>query len=83
MNEELSNFLSDLIKLLQEKSDQSLEEGKKSVNETDAAFQQGLNFAYYDALDLIRSQLEAFGYDAEAFGRFVPELIAVASARKN
>ncbi len=74
MNEELSNFLKDLITLLQEKYDQSHTEKQAGGTEADFAFQQGAGFAYYDALDLIRSQLIAFGYDVESLEPIVPHL---------
>ena len=72
MNEELNNFVKDLITLLQEKYDQSHAEKQRGDTEADVAFHQGAGFAYYDALDLIRSQLLAFGYDVESIEPIAP-----------
>ncbi|MFB2875546.1 hypothetical protein [Floridanema aerugineum] len=73
MNQELQNFIQDYVTLLQEKYNQSLIKTEKSQNEADAAFYQGASFTYYDALDILKSQLEAFGYEIESFNRIVPE----------
>lgn len=76
MNEELKNFVGDLITLLQEKYNLSLEElnEDEDEDETDIAYKQGLCFAYFDALDLIRSQLLAFDYDPNEFKSIEPVL---------
>ncbi|HEX7312678.1 MAG TPA: hypothetical protein VF297_02090 [Pyrinomonadaceae bacterium] len=74
MNEDLRNFVGDLITLLQEKYNLSLEEFDEDEDETDAAYNQGLCFAYFDALALIRSQLLAFGYDPNEFKSIEPVL---------
>ena len=74
INQELDGFLKDLAVLILEKYDESLAESKRLTAEADVAFQDGLNMAYYDVLDLIRSQLLAFGYEAAAAGIVVPEL---------
>ena len=74
MNEELHGFLKDLCILLRDKYDESLAEESRPASEADVAYRQGVTFAYYDALGLIRSQLIAFGYDKEALDFAVPEL---------
>lgn len=74
INQELDGFLNDLVVLIQEKYDESLAESKRAAAESDVAFQRGLNLAFYDALDLIRSQLVAFGYEDAAAKVVVPEL---------
>ena len=74
MTQELQNFIQDYVTLLQEKYNQSLIKVEKSETEADAAFYQGASFTYYDALDLLKSQLEVFGYDIESFETIVPEL---------
>jgi hypothetical protein len=74
MNQELKNFTEDLIKIIQEKYNESLSESKKLQSEADAAYQLGLNFAYYDMLDLIDSQLTAFGFRDEVMHTIAPEL---------
>ena len=73
MNEELHGFLKDIFTLLQEKYDESLAAESVPAPEADVAFRQGATFAYYDVLDLIRSQIKAFGYEDEASGFVVPE----------
>jgi hypothetical protein len=69
MNEELHRFLKDLFILIQEKYDESLVEEAKPRAEAETAYHQGVTFAYYDVLDLIKSQLIAFGYEEEASAR--------------
>lgn len=73
MNEDLHGFLKDLFILIQEKYNGSLAEAGEPASEADVAYKQGANFAYYDVLDLIRSQLTAFGYEEAASGFPVPE----------
>jgi hypothetical protein len=73
-NEELKNFIEDLALIIEEKYNQSLEAIRQGNSEGDIAFQQGANFAYYDALTLIRLQLIAFGYEPEDYNFKVPEL---------
>jgi len=74
MNEELHRFLKDLFILLQDKYDESLTGESTPTSEADVAYRRGATFAYYDTLDLIRSQVIAFGYDEEAAEFAVPEL---------
>lgn len=74
MNHELQNFIQDYVTLLQEKYHQSLIKTEKYQTEADAAFYQGTSFTYYDVLDILKSQLEAFGYEIENFETIVPEL---------
>jgi len=74
VNRELHNFVKVYITLLQEKYTQYLRKAEKSETEADAAFARGAIFTYYDALDLLKSQLEAFGYDLESSELIVPEL---------
>ena len=74
MSEELKSFVNDFGALMRERYNKSLAEIETVKSETDIAFQQGANFAYYDALDLMKSQLEAFGYDVRSFSFEVPNL---------
>jgi hypothetical protein len=74
MNRELKDFTEDLVKIIQEKYNETLTESQKVQSEGDAAFQKGLNFAYYDVLDLIDSQLTAFGFRDDVMGKIAPEL---------
>ncbi len=74
MNNELQDFLGDIITLLQDKYNESLAAAKKTKAEADAAFEQGRYIAYYDVLELISSQLSAFGYKFPQARLIVPEL---------
>lgn len=73
MQNEMKNFLIDLICELQEKYNHSLlppkEEGLEDKN-----YRLGLNFAYYDVLELIETQLKSFGYSEEDIGQIAPIL---------
>lgn len=73
MSDELQRFLGDLITLLREKHDQSLGDYQNAASEGDEAFWKGANFAYYDTLDLIRSQILSFGFETDKLGPIVPE----------
>lgn len=72
MDNGMKNFLNDLINILQEKYNDSLT--KDEVSDDKKEFSQGLNFAYYDTLDIIESQLKLFGYDIGDFGIIIPDL---------
>ncbi|HEY3373446.1 MAG TPA: hypothetical protein VGK02_00050 [Candidatus Aquicultor sp.] len=73
MSEQMINFIKDLITLYQEKYNETLFE-EKGESEQDKVFRLGSNIAYYDCLDILESQLKAFGYDTEIFGVITPEL---------
>jgi hypothetical protein len=70
---EMKNFLIDLIYEIQEKYNQTLipieEEDLEEKN-----YRLGTNFAYYDVLELIESQLRAFGYKLDEIGQITPIL---------
>jgi Mg2+/Co2+ transporter CorB len=72
MDQYLKDFLDDLIKILHEKYNDSLR-AEEDESELDKSFRSGCSFAYYDALELIESQLKAFGYDTKQFGVITPE----------
>jgi hypothetical protein len=69
---ELIAFLKDLMPLLQEKYNNTLGPRREGENEADYQFRNGQNFAYYDTLDLIHSQLLAFGIPAKELEPVVP-----------
>ncbi|MEL4028553.1 hypothetical protein NST89_08185 [Caldifermentibacillus hisashii] len=73
MQNEMKNFLLDLICEIQEKYNHSLlplkEEGLEDKN-----YRLGVNFAYYDVLELIETQLKSFGYSEEDIGQITPIL---------
>jgi hypothetical protein len=73
MSEELKNFITDLVVLLHEKYNDTLG-SKDNETEKDKSFRLGLNFAYYDVLDLIESQLKAFGYEESFINSITPIL---------
>ncbi|MFD1407743.1 hypothetical protein ACFQ49_06165 [Kroppenstedtia eburnea] len=66
MESELQSFLSDLIDIIQEKYNDSLKNGDE--------FNNGLNFAYYDVLEIINSQLKVFNMDPDLFDQATPIL---------
>jgi hypothetical protein len=74
MNTESVNFIKDYVLLLQENYNESLAKiNEANLKGEDSSFYQGQNFAYYAALDLIKSQLEAFGYNSKEITVVVPE----------
>lgn len=70
MNAEMKNYLLDLIYLIQDKYNESFSSDEE--DEGERQFNNGLNFAYYDILDLIESQLKSFGYDVEELQPIAP-----------
>ena len=74
MNTESLNFIKDHVLLLQEKYNESLAKiNEADIKGEDSSFYKGQNFAYYDALELIKSQVEAFGYNSKEVPVAVPE----------
>lgn len=73
MNDELKGYLHDLVIILHEKYNDTLQHSTKEP-EGDKAFRVGMNHAYYDALDIIESQLTTFGYDVKQIGNIAPDL---------
>lgn len=73
MDEQLKGYLHDLIILLHEKYNDTLEDIENEKDD-DKVYRTGKNFAYYDALDLIESQLNTFGYDVKQIGKIAPNL---------
>ncbi len=67
----MKNFLIDLICDIQEKYNDSLLPTKGESSE-EKNYRLGENFAYYEVLDLIESQLESFGLSAEDIGQIAP-----------
>jgi hypothetical protein len=81
-HEELMAFLKDLTCLIQERYNNTLGSSRDGENEADYQFRNGQNFAYYDALDLIHSQLLAFDIAKQELEPIVPELGQPVSAVK-
>ena len=71
---ELIAFLKDLTLLIQEKYNNTLGGRCEAESETAYQFRNGQNFAYYDALDLLHSQLLAFSIPIQELEPIVPEL---------
>jgi hypothetical protein len=71
---ELLAFLKDLTVLMQEKYQTTLGPCREDEKEADYQFRLGQNFAYYDVLDVIHSQLLAFGLPTRELEPVVPEL---------
>ena len=81
-HQELIAFLKDLTLLIQEKYNDTLRPRRKGESEADYQFRSGQNMAYYDTLDLIHSQLLAFGVPAQELEPVVPVLGKPVSATK-
>lgn len=73
MDEQLKNFLGDLITLIQEKYNETLNV-PLGENVEDKSYRLGLNFAYYDVLELVESQISAYGYDWSSSGKISPSI---------
>lgn len=73
-HEELLAFLKDMMPLIQEKYDATLGPPHEGESEADYQFRNGQNFAYYETLDLIYSQLLAFDIPTQKLEPVVPEL---------
>jgi hypothetical protein len=73
MDEQLRGFLGDLIALIQEKYNETLIAPPDECVE-DKSYRLGSNFAYFDILDLIESQLTAHGLDTNSLGKISPTL---------
>jgi len=73
MDEQLKRFLADLVTIIQEKYNETLMKAENE-SEQEKSFRLGQNYGYYDVLDLIESQLNAFGYDSKEIGVITPSL---------
>lgn len=74
MENEMRNFLVDLVSEIQGKYNQSLIPTTKIEEEEKKKYRLGMNFSYYDVLELIESQLKSFGYSVDEFGEITPIL---------
>ncbi|PTX46423.1 hypothetical protein C8P63_1601 [Melghirimyces profundicolus] len=72
MDKNLEHFIVDLVNIIQEKYNRTLRINEDE-DDLSKCFRQGENFAYYDVLDLINSQLESFGYDRSKIGKIIPD----------
>jgi len=73
MDEQLKDFIKDFTSLIKEKYNETL---VVPVDESDKdkCYRLGSNFAYYDVLDLIESQLLSQGFDPGLFEKISPIL---------
>lgn len=69
MNQDLENFLKDLVFLIQERCNDSLNKINKD------SYGEGQPFAYFDVINLIQSQAFAFGYERFAEEIEIPNLM--------
>ncbi|NCG68619.1 hypothetical protein GWJ21_11935 [Bacillus coagulans] len=74
MQNEMKNFLTDLICEIQEKYNHSLSSFPKEEGLEEKNYRLGMNFAYYDVLELIEDQLKSFGYSEDNIGIITPIL---------
>lgn len=68
MKQDLSNFVQDLIVLLQERYQATGSETQSATDPAAKTFLEGVHVGYQEALEVIQHQLEAFGYDPETVG---------------
>lgn len=73
MDKQLKDFLGDLITIIQEKYNETLIVPANESNEN-KGYRLGSNFAYYDVLDLVESQLLSQGFDTNSFDKITPML---------
>ncbi|MBO2945999.1 hypothetical protein JJQ72_18630 [Paenibacillus sp. F411] len=73
MDKQLKDFLGDLIVLIQEKYNDTLDVPADESDE-DKSYRLGLNFAYYDVLDLVESQLLSQGIASDSLKKISPTL---------
>ena len=71
-NELLNCYLKDLVSAIQGKYNETLVPVDSESLE-DRSYRLGCNYAYYDVLDLIDSQLKVFGIEGD-IGSIIPEL---------
>jgi hypothetical protein len=73
MNQQMINFLQDLVYLYQEKYKETLS-AQIGESEKDMLFRLGSRFAYYDCLDILESQLKIFDVKVEKIGTITPRI---------
>lgn len=66
----MKHFLIDLINIIQDKYNESI----ISNSDNEEQYMLGVNFAYYDILDVIKNQLESFGYNLSNFNNITPNI---------
>lgn len=76
----MKNFLMDLVDLYQQKYNDTVRQGQNEPK-SQTAYRLGAQFAYYDCLDLLESQLKVFGYDISELGEITPKLGTMVSGQ--
>ena len=73
MEIKVENFVHNLVWLIKEDYNDSLDRMLTSEVETGRSFAGGQSLAYFDVLQLIENQLRAFGAREESYGAIAPE----------
>jgi hypothetical protein len=71
--QDVKNFIKDLVDIIQDEYNQSLLAAEEEQPE-ERAYRLGSSFAYYDVLDIIHSQMNAFGFNEEEISKIAPAL---------
>ncbi len=74
MSDKLTNYLQDLIYLIKEDYNDALLKSSENKKETETSFYKGQEFAYYNILSLVESQLYAFDETNKLIGEIVPKV---------
>lgn len=82
MNIKLEHYLHDLIWLIKEEYNLSLDRAAMAKTDAVKANEEGQSWAYHHTLELMESQLIAFGDTSELFTNLAPELGKNADFRK-
>ena len=73
MEIKLDHFMHDLVWLIKEEYNESLDRALRAESDHEKALQEGQSWAYHHVLELIESQLTAFGNDSPMFTNLAPE----------
>ena len=82
MEIKLEHFLHDLIWLIKEDYNESLDRLAAAESDTEKAFEEGQSAAYHHVLATITSQLSAFGAAEEMYKGIEPKLGQKAEMKK-
>ena len=73
MEIKLDHFMHDLVWLIKEEYNESLDHAASAASNHEKAIHEGQSWAYHRVLELIESQLEAFGNNSPMFSNLAPE----------
>ena len=82
MEIKLEHFLQDLVWLIKEDYNESLDRAVAAKSETEKAREEGQSMAYFHVLSAIASQLYAFGAGEEMYKGIEPKLGEKAELKK-